>query len=643
MKRMTLRRIGAALAWVLVFLVVPHAEARAAAYVHGKLDGLLADHLLAVLQPVKWRGETNGPVLLAGKNARKLDGAQLKRLLAVYAAGQPIVLTNATKEHVKALMNKLGQPVPVELRPPYDHFDYYAYANSAFGSKVFTMLPPIPVTSQQLTPLGKETDLEKLQRAQELVQWIKLDVQQSVQTGGKPSGAQGTGSEILDIVAGVKAWEVKTQYPVTYYWGSCGFETNCTNNYQVYFDAWPVYSASNDTPGGTQPTDFFVTQLSANLNASGCWDAYQKYSGGTLDNQDQISAFWVRQYQFTASVPQAPPWTASDLAVDPQSYNPQTSDPNVSVQEGTTWSIGGSGTVGPGATAVGFSASATFSTSTTYQYQALKTIANVGGSDSTQASWTYDAWDFVRSAFDNHNCSLPDLAGASLEADVITDATFSPTMTYVWNASKNVRQAYNSGTLPVTYDLGVQLGWAYYPVDSTCTGGGSDETPYPVQSASLESFNALRVNNTDTSALIYAAGCSPQSLLNYGTVPLGPTSNQDWDNGNPGTPYTLPLSVNVPFAPTVAPPALDSVLPNSGKQGTQVKAVLTGEAFQPGATCSFGKGITAVGGCTYDSPTQLEADLLISKDASVGPSNITVTNPDGNSSALVGGFTITPK
>src|SRR4051794_19168862 len=110
MKRMTFRRSGAAaLALVLVSLVMTHAEARATAFVHGKLDGALADHLLAVLQPVKWRGETNGPVILAGKNARKLDGAHLQELLAVYAAGQPIVLTNATKEHVKALMNKLGQ------------------------------------------------------------------------------------------------------------------------------------------------------------------------------------------------------------------------------------------------------------------------------------------------------------------------------------------------------------------------------------------------------------------------------------------------------------------------------------------------------------------------------------------------------
>src|SRR4030095_16234700 len=109
-----------------------------AAYRYGTLDGPLADHLLAVLQPTKWQGETDGLVILAGKNARKIDGKRLQDLLAVRAAGQPIVLTNATKEHVKALMDKLGQSVPVEPRPPYDHFDYYAYANTASGPRAFT-------------------------------------------------------------------------------------------------------------------------------------------------------------------------------------------------------------------------------------------------------------------------------------------------------------------------------------------------------------------------------------------------------------------------------------------------------------------------------------------------------------------------
>src|SRR5207244_880188 len=61
--------------------------------------------------------------------------------------------------------------------------------------------------------------------------------------------------------------------------------------------------------------------------------------------------------------------------------------------------------------------------------------------------------------------------------------------------------------------------------------------------------------------------------------------------------------------------------------------------FQTSATCSFGAGIT-VNSCTFNSATQLTANVTISSTATVGTRNVTVTNPDGQSSTLTNAFTV---
>jgi hypothetical protein len=66
---------------------------------------------------------------------------------------------------------------------------------------------------------------------------------------------------------------------------------------------------------------------------------------------------------------------------------------------------------------------------------------------------------------------------------------------------------------------------------------------------------------------------------------------------------------------------------------------LAGSNFQNGATCSFGTGVT-VNSCTFNSATQLTANITIAAAATVGTRNVTVTNPDGQSALLAGGFTV---
>jgi hypothetical protein len=68
--------------------------------------------------------------------------------------------------------------------------------------------------------------------------------------------------------------------------------------------------------------------------------------------------------------------------------------------------------------------------------------------------------------------------------------------------------------------------------------------------------------------------------------------------------------------------------------------ILTGSNFQSGATCSFGAGIT-VNSCAFNSATQLTGNITIGPTATLGSRNITVTNPDSQSSTLSNSFTVT--
>jgi hypothetical protein len=75
-------------------------------------------------------------------------------------------------------------------------------------------------------------------------------------------------------------------------------------------------------------------------------------------------------------------------------------------------------------------------------------------------------------------------------------------------------------------------------------------------------------------------------------------------------------------------------------QGQTLSVTLTGSSFQSGATCTFQAGIT-VNSCTFNSSTQLTAGITIASNAATGASSVTVKNPDGQSSTLSSGFSVT--
>jgi hypothetical protein len=70
-----------------------------------------------------------------------------------------------------------------------------------------------------------------------------------------------------------------------------------------------------------------------------------------------------------------------------------------------------------------------------------------------------------------------------------------------------------------------------------------------------------------------------------------------------------------------------------------VSLEINGANFQSGATVDFGPDITVTSVLFFDS-TLLFIDIDIDIAATPGPVDVTVTNPDGGTDTLTGGFTI---
>jgi hypothetical protein len=88
------------------------------------------------------------------------------------------------------------------------------------------------------------------------------------------------------------------------------------------------------------------------------------------------------------------------------------------------------------------------------------------------------------------------------------------------------------------------------------------------------------------------------------------------------------------------PPTLTGVTPNTGAAGqNNLGIALTGTNFLTSPTCALGAGIT-VNSCTFISPTQITANISIASNASIGTRNVTVTNNDGQSATVTGGFSV---
>jgi hypothetical protein len=143
----------------------------------------------------------------------------------------------------------------------------------------------------------------------------------------------------------------------------------------------------------------------------------------------------------------------------------------------------------------------------------------------------------------------------------------------------------------------------YYTTNGSTPSTASTAYTGPISVTATETIQAIAV----------ASGLSQSAVASstYSIMPLGPA------------------------------PTLTSASPNTGMQAqSNLSVVLTGSNFLPGPTCSFGAGI-AVNSCTYNSATQITANISIAINATVGTNTISITDTDGQIATLPGGFSIT--
>jgi hypothetical protein len=513
-------------------------------YYLGKLDGALAGPLLALVHPSPWKGQIDGVVLMPGSALATLTTAQQKALASLHRKGLAVVITRASQDYIDALNHTLGIAKPGSLPNGLKYLDLYASAMSRGGFRSYLLAPAMPVDQNATRMPEKPANLYL--RTREFLKWTR-----NISSGSQTATAAPP-SMPVQINNKIASWQTTITQPVVYYWASCGTPTNsCTNNYTLQVSVWPVYSQTNaqyntSNPSQQQPIDFFIMSLSGNLNSAGCFGFYDK------SHPTRISAYWARQYDLGAAVKDN--WPLADLNIA-SGWSPQAANPDVSVTQGTSWSLSGSGSVGfqgddPTGSA-SFNAGVAFDNSSTITYQAFQTQPNIGATSQTLnvASWTYDSWNYVHSMIQPSNgmCGGP---GFATLPSILTSTTFSPTDTWVWQAYPAVRQKYNGISLPIQIDFSVLLGWTYYPGDeTTCKPSGSSGDKYPLQYGGA---GPRMVGSGPLTGLTFDVGCTV--VTNYGTIPLGPTSNQNWAAGNPGTPYAAvsAWTINPPFAPTSA-------------------------------------------------------------------------------------------
>ncbi|MGH9457604.1 MAG: S8 family serine peptidase [Thermoanaerobaculia bacterium] len=99
----------------------------------------------------------------------------------------------------------------------------------------------------------------------------------------------------------------------------------------------------------------------------------------------------------------------------------------------------------------------------------------------------------------------------------------------------------------------------------------------------------------------------------------------------------IPDSPDVAF-PGDTPTVLEAD-PSGGTRGETIEVGIFGAEFLPGATVSFGEGIS-VGSVDVVRGSQIDATITIAPDAAAGPRDVTVTNIDGGSGTATAAFTV---
>jgi hypothetical protein len=130
----------------------------------------------------------------------------------------------------------------------------------------------------------------------------------------------------------------------------------------------------------------------------------------------------------------------------------------------------------------------------------------------------------------------------------------------------------------------------------------------------------------------YTVGTNPRSVsvgdFDRDGKPDLAVANNDDNN------VSILLNTSAPLPP----PTVTGVNPASGIQEQTLDVTITGTDFNEATSVSFGAGV-AVNNFTFDSATQISANITIAGDAATGARDVSVTTPWGTGT-LTGGFTV---
>jgi hypothetical protein len=130
-----------------------------------------------------------------------------------------------------------------------------------------------------------------------------------------------------------------------------------------------------------------------------------------------------------------------------------------------------------------------------------------------------------------------------------------------------------------------------------------------------------------------AANATPGAVTN--TAAVGSSTGDPNSADNSANAVTTITSAGGPApAPTVT-----ACSPPNGSRNQQLTVTVSGTGFQNGATVNFGDRV-AVQSVTFGGATSLSVRVKVNPQAVPGPRTVTVTNPDAQSGALAGCFTV---
>lgn len=167
--------------------------------------------------------------------------------------------------------------------------------------------------------------------------------------------------------------------------------------------------------------------------------------------------------------------------------------------------------------------------------------------------------------------------------------------------------------------------------DSCCQG--TDNLDVVITGTNFKSGATVEFSGTGITINSTTVDSDTQITLDISVSSTADTSSRHVTVTNPdGESYTLEDGFTVNATPTIT-----NINPNQVAQGETVDMVITGTGFQDGLTVSFCDGVTN-NSTTVDSSTLITVNITVAETATLGPCQVTVTNPSGCEG--VGEFTI---